>query len=608
MQARIKKWHKISLIITACIIAAILGLAIVVNHYWSPILASRVKKIVLTSSDSLYNVSFSDAQLHVLRGEIDIDNIVFTPDTAVYNRRKQLHLAPNNLVELRVKRLVISHMHPFKLYFQRKLDVGMIMLKEPEIKVSYQLNHTKDTLIKDRRTTWQKISKTLQSIHIGEVRIGDIKLTYADYSAGDKPAITKLKEMSVAATDLLIDSTTQMDKSRMLYCSNIDVALANFSSRSPNGLYNYQIKNVELSTQTSRLKLEGLDIQPVRAEVFFDKTYHDQFRIHLDSLQLNHFDFQTYHKYRILRVSTLQMNSGTLAITGNPRQSPNKKDRIKSFPNIALRQLNADINIDTVKAYRVNISYTEFNQKSNKTGLITFDNTEGSITRITTNQDSLKKNSHCVARITSLFMNAGKLNFVLDLDLADPNGSFSYKGSLGPMKLQAVNRATMPLALVKFNSGKLNQADFDVNANAHTAKGRISALYNDLTVTVLKADTAHDRLKHMTIASLFANVMVLKHNNPDEADDPPRVAHVTYYRPDTVAFWGSIWKTILTGLKPSAGLDQKMQQTVKDQLAQQATKKQERKIKKAERQARRAERRRKRELKKLQEETSVVSP
>lgn len=608
MKPRIKKWHKTSLIVLGSIVAAILLLSLVVNYYWSPILASRVKKIVLASSDSLYNVSFSDAQLHVLRGEIDIDNIVFTLDTAVYNRRRQQHFAPNNLVELHVKRLVLSHIHPFRLYFQRKLDIGMVMLKEPEIKVSYQLNHTKDTLIKDRRTTWQKLSKTLESVHIGEIRIGDIKLTYTDYSAG-KPAITRLKEMSIGATDLLIDSTTQVDRSRMLYCRNIDVALANFSSRSPNGLYNYQINNVELSTQTSKLVVRGLDIEPVKAEVFFNKTFHDRFRVHLDSLQLNHFDYQTYHKYRIFNASSMLMNTGSLSITGNPRQAPNKRDRIKSFPNIALRQLNADINIDTLTAYRINISYTEFNQKSNKTGTITFDNTEGHITRITTDKDSLKKNSHCVAHISSRFMNTGKLDFLLDLDLAAADGSFSYKGKLGPMKLQAVNEATMPLALVKFNSGNINHVSFDIKANAKTAHGQLSALYNDLTVTVLKADIANDRLKHMTIASLFANVMVLKHDNPDEADDPPRIVYVNYYRPDTVAFWGSIWQTLLSGFKPSVGLNQKMQQTVKDKLAQQVIKKQERKIKKAERQARRAERRRKRELKKEQrEQASGVSP
>lgn len=597
------------MIVVGSIVAAILLLALVVNYYWSPILASRVKKIVLTSSDSLYNVSFSDAQLHVLRGEIDIDNIVFTPDTAVYNRRKQQHLAPNNLVELRVKRLVLSHMHPFRLYFQRKLDIGMVMLKEPEVKVSYQLNHTKDTLIKDRRTTWQKLSKTLESVHIGEIRIGDIKLTYTDYSGDGKPAITKLREMSIGATDLLIDSTTQADRSRMLYCRNIDVALANFSSRSPNGLYNYQIKNVELSTQTSKLVVLGLDIQPVKAEVFFDKTYHDRFRIHLDSLQLNHFDYQTYHKYRIFNASSVEMNSGSLEITGNPRQSPNTQNRIKSFPNIALSQLHADINIDSVVAHRINVSYTEFNQKTNKTGTVTFDNTEGHITRITTDKDSLKKNSHCVARISSRFMNTGNLYFLVDLDLAATDGAFSYKGTLGPMKLQAINQATMPLALVKFNSGNVNSVTFDIKANAKNARGRMSATYNNLTVTVLKADTAHDRLKRMTIASLFANIMVLKHDNPDDANDPPRTVNINYYRPDTVAFFGSIWKTLLSGFKPSVGLNQQMQQTVKDKLAQQAINKQARKVKKAERQARRAERRRKRELKKEQQEQATgISP
>src|SRR6185312_7663828 len=147
MKAKLKKWHKILLITVGSLVVALFLLAAVVNYYWSPILAHRLKKIVLTSSDSLYQVSFSDAQLHVLRGEIDIDSIEFKPDTEVYNRRKRQHLAPNNLVEFRVKRLVISHIHPFKLYFQRKLDIGSVSIKEPDIAVSYQLNHTKDTVI-----------------------------------------------------------------------------------------------------------------------------------------------------------------------------------------------------------------------------------------------------------------------------------------------------------------------------------------------------------------------------------------------------------------------------------------------------------------------------
>src|SRR3569833_2276249 len=606
MNAKLRKSHKISIIITCTVAGIILVLAFAVNRYWSPILAKQVRKIEHKSSDGLYHIDFSDAELHINRGEIDLFNITLKPDTAVYNQRKKDHLAPNNLVELHVKRLILSHIHPFKLYFQHKLEIGQVILTNPEIKVSYQLTHTKDTTVKDRRTLWQKMSKTLKSIHIGQIALSDVKLKYEDYS-GHKLAISELKELSLTATDMLIDSTTQFDRSRTFYCRNIDAILDNYSGQSPNKLYNFAIISLLLSIETSQLNINGLDLEPAKPEVFYKNSYHDRFKIHLDSLQADHFDFVSYHKYRIVHMSTLTLNSGSLVILANPRQLPAKTDRIKSFPHFALQQVNADITIDTIHAHRINIVYTEFNKKSNKTGSVNFEDTNGDIVHVTTNKDSLQKNHTCTAHITSRFMNSGKLDAVFYFDLGDEKAGFSYNGSIGPMNLSVINQACMPLALIKLNSGTLKQMTFEVSANASTAHGKVSVLYNNLKVTVLKPDTTNDRLKHMTIASLFANTLVIKHDNPDDEGDAPRYAYVDYRRPDTVAFWGSIWQTLFAGIKPCAGVDKKMQENIKFQVAEQKQKKIERQAKKAVRKERREERKIKRELKKQEKEAEKAN-
>src|ERR1700712_4481228 len=98
------KWQKITLAVVLGFTVLILVAAIFVNSYWSPILENKVKDIVTTSSDSLYKVDFSSAELHILRGTIVIFNITLKPDTAVYNSKKKAHLAPNNLVELHIKK------------------------------------------------------------------------------------------------------------------------------------------------------------------------------------------------------------------------------------------------------------------------------------------------------------------------------------------------------------------------------------------------------------------------------------------------------------------------------------------------------------------------
>jgi len=593
------RWHKVTVAVSILSIILITILAFLVNRYWSPILASKVKEVVVKSSDSLYTADFSSAELHVVRGSVEFFNITLKPDTAVYNRRKKQGLAPNNLVELHVKRLIVSHIHPFKLYFQHKLDIGEIILYEPALHVSYQLNHTRDTIVKQNQTAWQKISKSLRSIHIGSIILGDVKLKYEDYS-GNKVAISELKEMDLSAHDLLIDSATQTDKSRLFYCKDIVAELNNYSSKSPNGLYTYAFKHLKLSTLRSQLNVEGLTLKPINTSQFFDKSTRDRFFVRLDSLQLNNFDFLNYHKYRTLNASNLFLSQGTVEVFGNPNHHIDKTDKIKSFPNVGLFKIKMDLKIDTVSVKNINVFYTEYNAKSNEYGTISFNNTSGRFLNLTTNPLALQKNNITMVKLTSYFMNRGKLNLEVAFNLTDENNSFSYKGKLGPMDLKFVNSAVKPLSLVKINSGAIKQLSFDVHANRTMASGKVEVLYNDLKVTLLNLDTTSDNLKKKPIASLFANLFILKHDNPDKEGEVPRSVEVSYSRTPETPFFSFAWKTLLAGIKPCIGLDKKTENAAVAMQNQHVINKENRKIKKENRIKRREARRERRAEKKLE--------
>ncbi|MCR8558446.1 hypothetical protein KXD93_12390 [Mucilaginibacter sp. BJC16-A38] len=591
------KWQKISLVIFLVFTVLILILALFVNSYWSPILENKVKDIVTTSSDSLYTVNFSSAELHVLRGTIVINNIDLKPDTAIYNSRKNHHIAPNNLVELHIKKLVLSHIHPFSLYFRHNLNIGRVMLYNPELYISFQLNHVRDTVLKDRRTAWQKIKKSLNYIHIGDILMGDVKFKYTDNS-GHKIAISEFKEMNLSAHDLLIDSATQTDKSRLLYCKDITAELNNYKGNTSSGLYSYSINSLKLSTSKSQLTALGINLKPASTDVFFSRTHRDRFTLRLDSAQLNNFDFLNYHKYRILTGTRLTISDGSFQVFANPNHSSKKENMVKSFPNAAIDRIGDDITLDTVLFRRMNVIYNEFNTKSKQAGSLSFNNTNGTALNITNNKTALQKNSKFNIKLTSYFMNRGKLSTEFNFNLTDKDNAFNYKGTLGPMKLQALNPAVMPLAMLKVNGGTLQQFSFDIIANNAVAKGRVEMLYSDVKVSLLKADTTNDKLKKKLIESLYANIFILKHNNPDKPDEHPRVAFVQYTRPPEKAFFSSVWQTLLSGIKPSVGLDKKTQQAIVTMQDQQAENKRDHQERKAERLKRKAERKLKKELKK----------
>src|ERR1700712_1368288 len=95
-----KRWQKILFIAVIVFFVFISIPAYFINRYWSPILAEKVKSTIINSTDSLYSINFASASLHVLQGKLVIDQIVLTPNLAVYNRRKKQHLAPNSLYSL----------------------------------------------------------------------------------------------------------------------------------------------------------------------------------------------------------------------------------------------------------------------------------------------------------------------------------------------------------------------------------------------------------------------------------------------------------------------------------------------------------------------------
>lgn len=580
------------------IIASVLVLGFFINLYWSPILARTVKKMVLNGTDSLYNINFTDAELHVLQGKIVLFNVSLQPDTQVYNKRKKLNLAPNNLYRLHIKRIVLKHIHPFKLYFSKRLDIGDVILSQPEIAATYQLNHTKDTTVKDSRTLYQRIAKTLHSIHAGHIGLNDVNFKYTDYS-GSKPATSQLKEMNLDATDLLIDSATQIDKSRFLYCKDITAEFNNFSGNTLNGLYSYNMKHLTLSTRTSQLNAQGIRLQPLELNDYFKESVHDRFTVNIDSMQLNNFNFLSYHKYRTLNASSMVIHNGNVSVYSKQRPKPKKMlNKAGTFPSAGIYKLQTDLKIDTILLKHINIAYSQLNMKSHKTGTALFSNTSGRILNVTTNATALKNNPNCTVALNSYFMGKGKLDVVFNFNLADKDQAYSYKGHMGQLDLNRVNPAVMPLAMIKINSGKVKSFDFDIHADIHSSRGRVALLYNDLKITLLKPDTAQNKLKHMTIASFFANIFIIKHNNPDNPGEPPRSFYVNYPRQPDMPFFKTVWKTLLSGIRSCAGYGDKKEKEIKTQMADRAQQKKERKEKKAERKEKRKEKKLEKELEK----------
>jgi hypothetical protein len=557
------RWQKILLICIGALLLLIFIAALCINSFLAPKISSKLKEAVLKVTDSLYHIDFNDLDLNVLKGKAVLYNITFKADTAVYNQMKKRGAAPNSLYELHVKQLVISDAHAFEMYFKKKLDIGKIILHSPEIQISKYADKQSDTTKKDKRTVYQKIEKTFKLVHVGEISFTDISYSQKDFTQ-PKVAISRLKEMDLKATDLLIDSATQTDTSRLLFCKDITTELKNYSSRSGDGLYTFKVRSAKLSTQTKKLTVRGVDLKPIEHTLFFQKSKSDRFTLKIDSIQLSNFDYMTYRKDQSLDVKRIVMDKGDFEVYSNYNGKIPTTDRLVTFPNWALRHaVKSTFNVNTLDLKHFAVSYKQLNKGPMKTGTVMFNNITARFHNLTNNKELLKKNNIATASLTSYFMGKGKLDLSFTFNLTDATYNYSYKGHLAPMDIAVANPATMPLAMVKIISGRVKSLDFNVHSTQKLSTGTVNLLYNNLNIDVLRKDDEKGYSKKSIISTL-ANAIIIKHDNPDDGKTAPRTAKVIFIRPANFPFFKTIWQTVLNGIKACAGVGEAKEKDKKE--------------------------------------------
>jgi hypothetical protein len=116
------------------------------------------------------------------------------------------------------------------------------------------------------------------------------------------------------------------------------------------------------------------------------------------------------------------------------------------------------------------------------------------------------------------FMNAGMMRVRMMIPLAHQGLTFEYGGSLSGMNLAALNPFLERAEQLRITDGVLREAAFAIVVTSGRARGRVRALYRDLTVAIIDGQTGSDEGLLNTIATLISNRVKIKGTNlPDRS-------------------------------------------------------------------------------------------
>lgn len=548
-----KKSWKITLIVAGSLLA-ILGIGgWYLSVHWKKLLDAELRRYVAEGSDSLYTLAYGKIHLNLLTGSVAIDHVALLPDSAVYDKLLRQQRAPEMLYNAKLGRVQVTGLKIWRYFLRKEVDASSFRLRDPELTVVRDLRANDTT---PRRSFYESVSRSIRHFRVGEIELANTTLHFTQIREDSSRKITKLANLDVVLRNLAIDSISQNDLTRVLYAQDFTVGLRKWEYRTPDSLYWLRLTDVSFNAVSKQLTVARFELDPRYSKAQFDKrigTQKDRFQlvfnnIVADGIYLN----DILQQQAIIRKASI--DGGELHVYRNRGLPMPPGNKYGQFPNQLLMKLELPLQIGTMTAQGVHVSYSEVNPGNGETGVVEFHQAGGTFRNITNLDSMVKKNPHCTVDLHAILMRTGKLKAHFDFALGSAAGAFAVSGKLNDMDGKEMNAATRPLGEIAIRSARIREMEFNIRGNERSAAGTFAMRYEDLKIEFLKDVEAKGKKRKKGLVSLIANLMAIHNENPSPGQ-PLRTAKPRFTRDPQKSFFNLVWKTIFTGIKETVLTD-----------------------------------------------------
>jgi|SRR5450432_31896 hypothetical protein len=542
----------------AFIIVTIVVLGLISAGYfgWSlykdKFIRDKVSDKVYEKTNGLYTIRYDNMVLDEVAGDLNITNLTIIPDTAKYRQMVADKINPPLLLSLYIPELKIRGVKTPKALVDKKVKGSKLEINNATVVFYYAKAHPDTSANVVKQEMYQQLLGDLKEIQADTVDVTNVSLAFIDIRNNSRTI--EASSISVHLEDVDIDSLHNHDSTRFFFAKKAEVKGKKGIIKNKEGTYFYHFNDFDFTKNGGFFSIESVQIEPQLSEdkyAAFSKIQKDRFGIIFKNVSLKNINLQQLIQSNVV-ADSLIIKKSNIKVYRDRSYPDNNLSTIGKFPQQLLMNLPITLSLKKLIIKDAYIEYKEKNPKSDYSGKVHFNNASAVISNITNDLENIKANRNCIVDFNARFLDAALTHIRLNLILNDPKGRFMYSGSLEGFEANRLNELTEPLGLAKIEKGNLNKLDFNFAGHSYGSDGKITLLYDDLKLSLLKKDSTEDKLKKKKLASFVANI-IIKNSNPTRKE-PVRVATVHYIHNTKKSFFNLMWKSVFAGVKQTAGM------------------------------------------------------
>ncbi|MFT3702514.1 MAG: hypothetical protein QM802_09100 [Agriterribacter sp.] len=540
-------------VIAATILLVLLSAVALVIIYWNAIkkefIRDKVKTVVESKSEKLYTIHYDDMKMDEVAGNLSVTNLTLNYDTARYLAIHNKKDIPAVLFHITIPSIIATGVQTPQALITKEIIGTKLHISNPVIDIIYTHKGKDASKNVPQSEVYREILGNLQLIKLDTFLITGAKIITRDLITGKEKL--QMLDTYIELRDVSVDSTSNLEKNRLLFANHLQINCKKLSWSSSNGYYNYEADSIALNSDEKNTRAARFRIMPTLDEETYARkkaVAADRYNISMDNIEINQINFQELFNEKI-EADNIVMTNSSIKIYRDMTLPHDHKNRIGTYPQQDVAKIPLPVTINTLSLKNTYVEYKEKGRIMQKIGKVIFTHLNANFKNIT-NQPVKKGNAEeMTAEVNGLFLNRYMAQTYWTFYLFNKKGRFDLKGHLGSLDARGVNEIAEPLGGAKIEKGTIRALDFNFKADNYGMAGTVKLLYNDLKISVLKKDEETKELKKKKLASFGANILI-KDNNPSR-NEPPRIAEVDFKRDTTRSMFYLSWKTLMDGIKTS---------------------------------------------------------
>lgn len=511
--------------------------------------------------DSTYLINFKRVLSDSYPPNLSISNLHIAPMNPATGKR-----AGTLAVELTLPSFVLHHLDLEKVLFNRDLRIEEILIQDPEITLDHQpVNQGKKSPAKKTITAHPELKTPFRSMEIERVVLTD---GIFHYRTGDTDSSSRMDLENINATisGFSYDSaSSQKSVPALFFCEDIELHTGGYSLLTKDSMNTLSIARLHLSTGKSTLAIDSFALVPNFSDDEYSRKLGyqtDRMELRTARIDLKRFDFEAFLEENTVVAGELNMIGLTL---------DNYRDKRVAFPTWdrppmiqqAIGKIPIPVTVDTVVVTNGKVTYRE--QTGKEPGMIFFDRMDLQVRNFTSDSLRISRGAELIANGSTYFMGEAKMGGEFRFPLQSPADTFFFRGKAGRIEMALLNPMVTKVTPVAIKSGTVDSLTVHwMRGNGIYATGRLDLYYHDLQIELLNNKKGFWRRTGTDLLQFLVN-MAVPQENPGYFG-MHRSGYIWNERNDEKGYFNFFWKSLLSGLRSSEGINSKEQRAFRKSL------------------------------------------